>query len=300
MTYSQWTAAINPKVCGTWNLHNALLNLQPKVSLDFFFLFSSGSAATGQWGQSNYAAANTFLDAFVQYRHSLGLPASVLDIGAIEDVGYVSQNIKVMETLRSTAQFMMRESELLDCIEVMLHRSWAEKQRQPSKSGIYKYVERSQLACGLRSTLPILAPGTRVSWRKDPRILVYRNIEAQPDTSSSLVAGGSSDTALKRYLRDLKGDIVLLNSEKVASTLATEIGKTLAGFLMISDEGGIDLNAPLAVIGIDSLISIELRNWMRRAIGVDFTAIEVARAESVGDLGVLAQEKLKKKYDSSA
>ena len=42
----------------------------------------------GQGGQANYASENTSLDAFVQYRHSLGWPASSLDIGAIEDVDF--------------------------------------------------------------------------------------------------------------------------------------------------------------------------------------------------------------------
>ncbi|KAL9630961.1 MAG: hypothetical protein Q9204_004461 [Flavoplaca sp. TL-2023a] len=41
-------------------------------------------------GQANYAAANTFLDAFVLYRHFFGLPASVLDIGVMEHIGFVS------------------------------------------------------------------------------------------------------------------------------------------------------------------------------------------------------------------
>lgn len=49
-------------------------------------IFSSYSGLVGQLGQSNYASANTFLDAFVQYRHANGLPASVHDIGVIEDV----------------------------------------------------------------------------------------------------------------------------------------------------------------------------------------------------------------------
>ncbi len=81
MGLEDWEAAIKPKVDGTWNLHKAT-EYHP---LDFMVMFSSFSGLVGQRGQSNYASANTFLDAFAQYRNANGLPASVLDIGPIED-----------------------------------------------------------------------------------------------------------------------------------------------------------------------------------------------------------------------
>ncbi|OJJ97388.1 hypothetical protein ASPACDRAFT_1882131 [Aspergillus aculeatus ATCC 16872] len=87
MTYSDWVTVVEPKVQGTWNLHNVLPS-----NLDFFILISSCSGLCGQWGQANYAAANTFLDAFVQYRHHQGLPASVIDLGVMGDVGFVARN----------------------------------------------------------------------------------------------------------------------------------------------------------------------------------------------------------------
>lgn len=83
MTFPDWTAAVEPKVKGTWNLHHATMS----SPVEFFLLFSSQSGLIGLWGQANYAAANTFLDAFVQYRHRKNLPASVIDIGLVGDVG---------------------------------------------------------------------------------------------------------------------------------------------------------------------------------------------------------------------
>ena len=56
-----------PKVAGTLNLDAA----SKDDALDFFALFSSAAAVTGNVGQSDYAAANAFLDAFAHHRGSV-------------------------------------------------------------------------------------------------------------------------------------------------------------------------------------------------------------------------------------
>ncbi|KAK2831972.1 Type I Iterative PKS, partial [Arthroderma sp. PD_2] len=65
MNWNDWQAAISPKVQGTWHLHNQ--SIAAGAELDFFVLFSSISNLIGNVGQSNYASANSFLDAFAQY-----------------------------------------------------------------------------------------------------------------------------------------------------------------------------------------------------------------------------------------
>ena len=62
MDADTWAQAVGPKIDGTWNLHRHL-----PANLDFFVLFSSMAGLFGYFGQANYASANTFLDAFVQY-----------------------------------------------------------------------------------------------------------------------------------------------------------------------------------------------------------------------------------------
>jgi acyl carrier protein len=58
-----------PKVWGSWNLHE----LTQDLGLDYFVLFSSAAALLGNSGQSNYAAANAFMDGLAHYRQSQGL-----------------------------------------------------------------------------------------------------------------------------------------------------------------------------------------------------------------------------------
>lgn len=95
MSYEDWYTPVLPKVDGTWNLHKTM-----GQDLDFFVLFSSTSGLMGQYGQANYAAANAFLDAFVQYRYSEGLAASVIDLGVMEDVGFVADSSNLLDYFR--------------------------------------------------------------------------------------------------------------------------------------------------------------------------------------------------------
>lgn len=69
MEYQQWRAAMEPKVHGTWNIHEVFGN-----SLDFFVLLSSSGGVIGSFSQGNYCAGNTFQDAFARYRAGFGLP----------------------------------------------------------------------------------------------------------------------------------------------------------------------------------------------------------------------------------
>jgi NADP-dependent 3-hydroxy acid dehydrogenase YdfG len=85
MTFEDWTIPLTAKVSGTWNLHQAFQN----TALDLFVMFGSIAGIAGMSGQCNYSAANTFIHALSRHRHSLGQPASVLDLGPVADIGYV-------------------------------------------------------------------------------------------------------------------------------------------------------------------------------------------------------------------
>lgn len=58
---------VNPKVLGIINLDDATKDLP----LDYFLFFSSESGAFGNGGQTDYAAANAFMDAFAMRRNQL-------------------------------------------------------------------------------------------------------------------------------------------------------------------------------------------------------------------------------------
>lgn len=78
---------LKPKVDGSRYLDE----LFPENTLEFFIFFSSATCVTGNLGQSNYAAANMFMAGLAAQRRKRGLAGSVINIGAIIGVGYVTR-----------------------------------------------------------------------------------------------------------------------------------------------------------------------------------------------------------------
>ena len=191
MTHEDWEAATAPKIRGTWNLHTAFAD----SNLDFFVLFSSISGIVGNPGQANYASANTFLDAFVQFRHGKGLSASVLDVGVMDNVGYVSQNQAVMEHLKARAAYLLQEQALLDSLELAIKRS--SPQVDIHTDG---YFNKSQLGIGFRMTQPISSPENRAIWKQDIRMSVYHNLEVTPAAADADKTSSAPDNDI---LKDL-------------------------------------------------------------------------------------------------
>ena len=73
---------LRSKATGAWVLHQ----LTSTMPLDFFVLFSSTTGLLGSKNLAHYAAANVVLDSVAHYRRSLGLPAASVDWGVWEQM----------------------------------------------------------------------------------------------------------------------------------------------------------------------------------------------------------------------
>ncbi|KAF4976126.1 hypothetical protein FZEAL_7145 [Fusarium zealandicum] len=287
MSLDHWNQAVAPKVTGTWNLHDA--TVEAGVNLDFFVLFSSMSGVTGQAGQANYAGANTFLDTFVQYRAGLGLACSALDIGAVQDVGYVSQDEALLKRMRAVSAHGITEPELMEALTAAI---LIPQSSSGTKVSDEEYIDRHTIGLGLSTHVPLNSKESRAFWRKDRRMAVYHNNASK---SAAETAGTSGSDGLKSFLARAKSDTSILKTDESANLLAIEIGKKLFSFLLRSDE---DLNTtvPLSQLGMDSLVGVEMRSWWRQAFGSDISVLELLGMGNLDGLGRHAADGLLKVF----
>ena len=163
ITYEDWNLNIKPRVNGAWNLSQCLMD----SCLDFFLMLASGAGVIGNTGQAAYAASNTFLDSFCSYRQGLGLPASVIDIGLVKEVGYVAENLHRGEQVLGVAHDFLSEAELLCLVKAHISpvkEFWGAEAAQ-TQTG-YKLVDSRPL--------PV--------WAADPRC---RHVLPGPNASAS-------------------------------------------------------------------------------------------------------------------
>jgi NADP-dependent 3-hydroxy acid dehydrogenase YdfG/aryl carrier-like protein len=287
MDIEKWNAAVKPKVNGTWNLHEAL-----PTDLDFFVMASSLSGIFGNYGQSNYAAANTFLDAFVQFRQSRGLAASTVDLGVVDEIGWVSRNASVHRKVVQQMSTAISEESLLNCFHLAIVRSctWNDLS-QPFKplEGFRSY---SQLLHGLLSKTGI-AKGQYI-WQRDPRTAL--NCVHQQEGESTPGSGEVKDGGLKGFLSNVQDNPEVLHDASSAQVTAKEIARQVSIYTMRGSDQEVDLALSLKDFGVDSLVSIELRNWWKQAFGADVTVLQLMNGGSFMGLGQKAVDQLKQKH----
>jgi short-subunit dehydrogenase len=266
MTFSQWDEVVKPKVAGAWNFHNALLD----TPLDFFIALSSAAGAVGNRGQAAYAASNAFLNSFVQYRVQLGLPASSIDLTAVSDVGYLAENTErqaqVAENLGSET---IEETEVLALIAAAI-------------TGRMKNNCNNHCITGLK----IGAQMNELFWVDDAKFahLKAAAVAAQAQESSS---SNSKVISLSSALKASKSHAQAL--DVVVDGLITK----LSAVLMVPREG-IDPLKPIVTYGLDSLVAIEIRNWITRELEASLQVLELLTSSSISALGdaILSKSKL--------
>lgn len=120
---------------------------------------------------------------------------------------------------------------------------------------------------------------------------VYRNIEQVEEVEDS----GAAGLGLRQFLSEAQANPAMLKDDSSAEFLATELGRTLHGFLLIPVED-VDISRSITSMGVDSLVAIELRNWCRHKMGLEFTVLEILDLPNLKAFGQAAAQRLFSKY----
>ncbi len=93
-------------IAGTLLLHELLEKRNEQ--LDFFVLYSSITSILGNEGQTSYAAANSFLNSFADYRmRTLKKPCLSISWGAMGGAGMLKRNAAVAALLQQSGLHLL-------------------------------------------------------------------------------------------------------------------------------------------------------------------------------------------------
>ncbi|KAJ5497006.1 Acyl transferase/acyl hydrolase/lysophospholipase [Penicillium fimorum] len=257
MSLEDFTAVACNKVEGAWNLHNALIN----SPLDFFIALSSVAGIIGNRGQAAYSAANAFLDGFIEYRKSLGLPGTSIDLAAVSDVGYIADTDaqRRQEVMKNIGGQTIDESEILALIAAAL-------------TGDLDQSCSGQCITGLR-----LDSLENNFWVQDAKFSVLYETAKSTLGSSSQRDGPSVPLHVTLSAASSKEEALKVCYEALAAKLAQ--------VLVLSVED-MDPSITVASLGLDSLVAIEIRNWIAREANANVQVLELL---SSGSLMALAE-----------
>ena len=264
MTFDDWTASLRPKVDGTRNLHEHFTGERP---LDFMIYFSSIAGLVGNPGQANYAAGNTYQDELARYRRSKGLKAVSLDLGIMRDIGVVAET--------GAKGFLAVWQKAIGIRETVFHaimRSIINQQTAPGAD-----FGPVQIAMGLPTADIMLKHGlVRPNFFDDPKMA--RLALASVPADGAVDNKGQSDSIESRLE---KADGVDTASAIIAEALVQKIADMLQ-----MEASDVDSHKPLTAYGVDSLVAIEVRNWISREMKVNIPLLDILAAVPMDKLAV--------------
>ena len=263
MSAGDWHLALEPKVKGTWNLHRSLLSCETK--LDFFVMASSITGTIGQATESNYSAANSFLDAFAHHRRSLGLPGTSVALGAIKGVGYLADHPEAEIMLRKQGFQTIDEEDLLLLLDLAISGC----QAAPRISGIH---DHASVLTGIDENRPV----QRII--EDPRAGIMASAASKVSAGGDIIRGTKSN-GLPKSIQDA----LSVSDNKVLYNAAESVVASKLAALVQTPVERITAQTRLADIGMDSMLAVEARQGATLGINVPLVDL-MANKATVGDI----------------
>ncbi len=236
---------LRPKVLGGWNLHHETLG----YNLNLFVMFSSLSSVFGHAGQANYAAANALLDSLAHYRRSIGLPALVMNWGHLGQVGYLAEREQLGQRLERQGVLSFTVKQATECLEYAL-----------SSQAIQLSVLRMDWS---------LWRGLGLTNRVSPRFAHLLTHSASPSEYDELA---TTAEGLRLAVGEQRARLVDAMLRAKAGTLLGITPQQLPG------------DRALLEMGLDSLMAVEIRNWVESQMQISLPISALMRSDSLSEL----------------
>jgi NADPH:quinone reductase-like Zn-dependent oxidoreductase/acyl carrier protein len=221
--------------------------------IEIFVLYSSVASVLGAAGQINHAAANAYMDTFAHERRSHGLPALSINWGAWSDVG-AAAGAAAMAHLSAQGMAAFTAAQGLAALERLL-------------------AEGNAQAMFARVDWPVYL-GTR--WASGVPPFLSDFVSARPSRAAAVqVAAPSADG---------RGEIEVAPIARRPALISALVTRIAAGVIGFAADRQIDPRTPLADLGLDSLMAVDLRNQLGRVLGHRFPATLLFDYPAIGVL----------------
>ncbi|KAI0803650.1 hypothetical protein GGR55DRAFT_691660 [Xylaria sp. FL0064] len=252
MTFEQWVTATRPKIQGSWNLHELL-----PENIDFYIQLSSLAGIIGSISQANYSAGNTFQDALAQYRHAKGLPATSIDLGLMKDIGYAEEHKDIAankSSLKLCAMAGTADGKTPFPTQVIVGAG---------SGGAVQAAEASSISGGDYYWLRTL-----------PQFAYLQRLDVQETSADE--ERHSSDGAIEKLSHATSMDAA---AEIVQDILLAKVTKVIV--VPVTD---IDTSKPVYTYGVDSLVAVELRNWLAMELKSDVSIFDLTSSAPITEV----------------
>lgn len=229
--WSNFENVMSSKMKGTWNLHTH----SQQSNLDFFICFSSMTSVLGGLGQTNYAAANAYIDVFAHYRKDLGLPCLSINWGPWSEGGMASNmSKKDQQRIKDLGIESLSDANALHIFSELLHTT------SKSQIGVWEmnwtnYFQNQQGKKVVRFLENFEKIGETVMNQNYPLLSMLKEKPVQE--------------RLGAFLLYLQEEVTLL-----------------MGFDSIDE---VDPKQQLLDLGVDSLVAIDLSNRIQKSVNLE-------------------------------
>lgn len=229
--------------------------------LDLFVMFSSLGSMLGAPGQANYAAANAFLDRLAYERRAQGLPGLAINWGGWEDTG-----MTIAQAVAATL---------------------AEGGGIPPHKGLQilgQLLRETSVEVGVAS----------FDWR-----LYFEGLPRRLSVLVEVERELAQEAAAAETFATLRQTLRTADTGKRAAVLLDYLRGVIARLLRIAAGETLSPEQSLQDLGLDSLVSIQLRNRIRTELDIDLPVAEMIEAANLAALVAVVAAKFAPASDAA-
>ena len=239
--------------------------------MDFFITLSSLTAIIGNAGQANYAAGNSYMDGLVRHRLALGEKATTINLGWIEDEGFVAENVALLAFYAS--------NEYMCGVSIREVHALLEHYCDPNRA--IQNFDDAQIITGLSTPTQGARGGRDVPW---VRKRTFRHLLASAANGSSTAMTSSANVTYGAAFREAQ------TAEERAAAVTAGVVQKLSYALSVPAQE-LDMAKPLHAYGVDSLLAIELRNYFTREFSAEVAIFDIMGASSFEAVSAIVEAK---------